>query len=79
MESCNDEFVDALTCTLPEVIGYAEEAMLERIDRQKVARRERFYREYADYEIARITLSLMQEKQPRQSTAVCSDGDPEYP
>ena len=39
-----------------------DQVSAEQLERERAARRERFYREYADHELSRIITSMMQEQ-----------------
>jgi len=59
IEECNREFALVLSSSADSVKRKNVAALADRIEREKAERRHRFYREYADQELARIITSLI--------------------
>ena len=69
IDECNEEFVCVFNTSVDEMSSarseaekllaeQTEDALNEKIEREKFSRRQRFYREYADNQLARIIMSL---------------------
>ena len=58
---CNEEFASVLTTKLGDVQETIVEEEIEKRERAKIDRKKRFYKEYADNQLARIITSLMVE------------------
>ena len=69
IDECNEEFVCIFNTSVDEMSSskseaqkllseQSQDALNEKIEREKFSRRQRFYREYADNQLARIIMSL---------------------
>ena len=69
IDECNEEFVCIFNTSVDEMSSsksevqkllseQSQDVLNEKIEREKFSRRQRFYREYADNQLARIIMSL---------------------